>query len=234
MHETQLFIGEIRPLPQSRRPTGFYKQALETSVLIGPLGLAGDQQADLRVHGGPEKAVHLYPARHYARLAQAFPTAAAQLLPGSMGENISLDDLDESQVFVGERFALGGAILQLCQPRNPCWKIDERFDVDGMAAFIAEQGLTGWYFRVSQTGEARSGDRLRPLDRPPGAPNLRAAMRCWQEHRPTPEALEAIAATPGIAQHWQDKIVRRAAWLRANPDSAPPPVTTFHVKPDPA
>ena len=79
MHPTQLFIGEIRPLPQSGRPTGIYKHAVTATVDIGELGFSGDQQADQRVHGGPEKAVHLYPAAHYPRLAAAFPNAAPYL-----------------------------------------------------------------------------------------------------------------------------------------------------------
>lgn len=231
MHPTQLFIGTIRKLPQSGRPTGIYKQAVSTTVDIGELGFSGDQQADLRVHGGPEKAVHLYPAAHYLRLAAAFPDAAPLLQAGSLGENISVATLDESMVHIGQRFALGSAILQLCQPRNPCWKIDERFAADGMAAFIAEHGLTGWYFRVCQPGTADNGDALHPLDLPPGAPTLQAAMQCWQAHRPAVAELEQLAATPGIAAHWQAKITQRAAWLRAHPASHPAPVTTYHVKP---
>lgn len=233
MHPTQLFIGEIRPLPQSGRPTGIYKHAVTATVDIGELGFSGDQQADLRVHGGPEKAVHLYPAAHYPRLAAAFPNAAPLLQAGSLGENISVATLDESMVHIGQRFALGSAVLQLCQPRNPCWKIDERFAADGMAAFIAEHGLTGWYFRVCQPGTARNGDPLHPLDYPPEAPTLQAAMQCWQAHRPAPELLDRLAATPGIAAHWQGKIAQRAAWLHAHPELNPAPVTTFHVKPEP-
>ncbi|WP_371323843.1 MOSC domain-containing protein [Dechloromonas sp. ZY10] len=231
MHPTQLFIGELRPLPQSGRPSGIFKTPVCAPVSIAETGFAGDQQADLRVHGGPEKAVHLYPADHYPRLAAAFPEVAAQLVPGSLGENISVAGLDEHAVRIGETFALGSAVLQLCQPRNPCWKIDERFGVDGMAALIAREQLTGWYFRVCQPGLADNGTPLRSLGAPPQAPTLYAAMHSWQAHRPDPAQLEQLAATPGIARHWQAKIEQRLAWLRAYPAALPTPVASFHPRP---
>src|SRR5574343_1304600 len=83
MANISLFIGGIRPLPESGRPTGMYKQPANCPLELGPEGFVGDQQADRRVHGGPDKAVHLYPARHYARLAARFPEAGALLVAGS-------------------------------------------------------------------------------------------------------------------------------------------------------
>jgi len=228
---TRIFSGSICPLPESGRPTGMYKTRCSSTIQFTTEGITGDQQADRRVHGGPEKAVHLYPASHYRQLAEQFPEARALLVPGTLGENLSVDGLDESQVHIGDIWQLGGVLLQLCQPRNPCWKIDERLGVEGMAAFIAEHGLTGWYFRVCQPGTADNGDSLHPLDHPPGAPTLQAAMQCWQAHRPAVAELEQLAATPGIAAHWQAKITQRAAWLRAHAASPPAPVTTYHVKP---
>jgi MOSC domain-containing protein YiiM len=212
MAQISLFIGGIRPLPESGRPTGIYKQPVSQTLTIGIEGFAGDHQADRRVHGGPEKAVHLYPARHYARLAERFPEAAAQLLPGSMGENISTADLDEDAVRIGEIWQLGGARLQVCQPRSPCWKIDERFASEGMAAFIAEQRLTGWYWRVVTPGPAAPGDPL-ILEKPAAGPTLAEAMQLWQAHRPPLADLEKLAATQGIASQWKQKIEERVRWL---------------------
>jgi len=217
MTQVSLFIGGIRPLPGSGRPTGMYKQPVSGEIELGPEGFICDQQADRRVHGGPEKAVHLYPARHYARLARRFPEAAAQLVIGSLGENISTAELDESDVRIGDLWRLGSAILQVCQPRNPCWKIDERFACDGMAAFIAENWLTGWYWRVVTPGRVAPGDSLELTQAADGAFTLAEAMRCWQAHRPALADLEKLAATPGIASQWQQKISTRLEWLRKNP-----------------
>ncbi|HSG23030.1 MAG TPA: MOSC domain-containing protein [Azonexus sp.] len=230
MAKISLFIGGIRPLPESGRPTGIYKQPVTQRVAIGLEGFIGDKQADRRVHGGPEKAVHLYPARHYAKLAAQFPEAAAQLVPGSLGENISTPDLDENDVHIGDIYRLGTARLQVCQPRNPCWKIDERFAADGMAAFIAEHGLTGWYWRVVRPGEVSPEDELKLELAAPDVMTLAAAMQLWQTHRPQLAELEKLAATPGIASQWRQKIENRCQWLRQNIETPTPPA--FHPKPE--
>lgn len=227
-----LFVGSIRPLPESGRPTGMYKQAVSAPIELGHEGFAGDQQADRRVHGGPDKAVHLYPAAHYARLAARFPEAAGQLVVGSIGENISTGDLDENDVRVGDIWQLGSARLQVCQPRSPCWKIDERYACDGMAQFIAEQRLTGWYWRVVAPGLVSPGDALLLERSDPAAFTLADAMLLWQAHRPSLAAMEKLAAAPGIADHWRQKIANRLDWLRQHAGQTPPPVTAFHVKPE--
>lgn len=216
MAKTLLFIGGIRPLPESGRPTGMYKQPATGRLEIGLEGFTADQQADRRVHGGPEKAIHLYPAAHYAKLAERFPEAASLLIPGSNGENISTPDLTEADVRIGDIYRLGSARLQVCQPRNPCWKIDERYSSEGMAAFIAEHRLTGWYWRVIAPGYCIPGDELE-LDTPASnAPTLADAMLLWQNHRPALAELEQLAATPGIATQWQSKMEQRMQWLRKN------------------
>ena len=215
MAHISLFIGGIRPLPDSGRPTGIYKQPAIGPLTLNSEGFVGDAQADRRVHGGPEKAVHLYPARHYARLAAQFPEAAAQLLPGSLGENISTADLDENDVRIGDIWQLGGARLQVCQPRNPCWKIDERFACQGMAAYIADQGLTGWYWRVLTPGRVTPGDVL-SLEQAADTFILAEAMQLWRAHRPPLAELERLAAAPGIASQWKQKIENRVRWLAQN------------------
>lgn len=232
MANVSLFIGGIRPLPESGRPTGMYKQPAAGPLDLDREGFIGDDQADRRVHGGPEKAVHLYPARHYAKLAERFPDAASQLVIGSIGENISTPDLDENDVRIGDIWRLGSAELQVCQPRNPCWKIDERFASDGMAAFIAEHRLTGWYWRVVQPGRVAPGDQLDLLQAAEGGFTLAEAMLCWQAHRPALADLEKLAASPGIAKNWQQKIVSRVEWLRKNPEKTSPMPVAFHVKPE--
>lgn len=214
MAEVSLFVGDIRSLPESGRPTGMFKAPVLGAIELGYEGFVGDQQADRRVHGGLEKAVHLYPARHYEKLALRFPEAAQSLVAGSLGENLSTEDLDERNVRIGEVWTLGSARLQACQPRNPCWKIDERFSSDGMAAYIAEALLTGWYWRVIQPGLISPGDSLDLLQAAPNAPTLHEAMLLWQEHRPSLSDLEQLAQVPGIASGWRDKINQRLSYLK--------------------
>ena len=217
-----LFVGSIRPLPESGRPTGIYKQPVHAPLALGPEGLAGDHQADRRVHGGRDKAVHLYPAGHYARLAERFPAAARLLLPGSLGENLSTADLDENDICLGDIWRLGHARLQLSQPRSPCWKIDERFGCDGMAAFIAETGRTGWYWRVLAPGTVSPGDALMLEQRSAEPISLATATASLRHHRPPVAMLDRIAAAPGIAADWRRKIADRADWLRRHPAPAAP------------
>lgn len=213
MAKVSLFIGNIRPLPDSGRPSGIFKQAVSAPLALGHTGFVGDQQADRRVHGGPEKAVHLYPTVHYDRLARRFPEIAGQLVPGSIGENIATADLDESLVRIGDIWRLGSACLQVCQPRSPCWKIDARYGAEGMAAFIAEERLTGWYWRVLTPGTVTPGDELQPEAIARDAPTLAEAMLLWQAHRPPLAELERLAGLPGIAEQWKQKIIERARWL---------------------
>ena len=232
MTTVQLYIGAIRRLDDEGQSSAIYKQPVTGSIFLGSEGLAGDAQADRRVHGGPEKAVHHYAAENYARLAAHFPAVAAQLIPGSVGENVSTTGWDESNVFIGDVFRLGDARVQVSQPRSPCWKIDYRYGCTGMAAQIAESGLTGWYYRVLETGQVASDAPFELLSRPAGAVSLAELWQVWREHRPDPAALARLSAAPGLNPGWQKKLLDRLDWLRANAttqNSAPP---AFHVKPN--
>lgn len=178
-----LYVGGLRPLPPEGQPTGIFKQRVAGPLHLGREGFAGDAQGDRRVHGGPEKAVHLYPAGHYARLAAAFPTAAALLVPGGLGENLSATGLAEDDVCIGDVYRLGGATLQVSRPRSPCWKIDRRLGVEGVMAHIAATGMTGWYFRVLAEGLVASGDGLVLLRRDPAGLTVLQALRDKQSAR---------------------------------------------------
>lgn len=228
---SRLAVGPVSALPEGR-PTAIYKNAVDGPLAIGPLGLEGDAQADRRVHGGPEKAVHLYPSDHYGKLAAAFPEAASTLVPGSLGENLAVAGTDEAQVCVGDIYVFGSARLQVSQPRSPCWKIDSRHGADGIAAHIAEHGLTGWYFRVLTPGSARVGDALQPEARNPDPVSLAELWQGWQIHRPPLELLERLAATPGLTPDWSRRLRQRADWLRANPQAAAAAATTWHPRRD--
>lgn len=211
-----LFLGGIRPLPPENQPTGMFKREHAQPVWLGKEGLAGDAQADRRVHGGAEKALHQYPVGHYARLAAAFPDAAPLLVPGSIGENLSVPGWDEAKVCIGDVFRLGDARIQVAQPRSPCWKIDRRYGAEGMAQFIAECGLTGWYYRVVEEGEVAAGCAFELVERP--APHMTVArvLELHRTQRPPLAELEALAKTPGLSPNWAKKVVERIEWLRRN------------------
>src|SRR3546814_17621492 len=114
---TKIFAGAVQAMPGDGRPTGIFKQAVVGEVEIGFEGIVSDAQADRRVHGGPEKALHHFPARNYALLAPRFPEIAAQFLPGSIGENFSTDEWHEEEVCIGD--GLRGR--EWCRRRG--WKV---------------------------------------------------------------------------------------------------------------
>jgi MOSC domain-containing protein YiiM len=210
---TLLFRGELRRIDEHGQWTGIYKQPVDEPIRIGFSGLDGDRQADRRVHGGLEKAVHFYPVDHYRYLATRFPAIAEQLVAGSIGENLSAGDLDEKTVFIGDIFRLGGVRLQVTQPRSPCWKIDARYGFDGLAQAIATTGVTGWYFRVLDEGMVDPGDELRRVERLPDAISLAESWQVWREHRPETRRLERLLAAPGLTDGWREKVRNRLLWL---------------------
>jgi MOSC domain-containing protein YiiM len=214
-----IFTGKVGLLPGESRGSAIAKEPLAGPCAIGPEGLAGDEHADSRAHGGGEKAVHLFPAEHHATLAAAFPEAR-HLRPGGLGENLSTRGITEDQACIGDIFALGSARLQIAQPRTPCWKIDVRCGVQGVAAFVAEHGVAGWYFRVLTPGECAAGDALAHLERPAGAVSLARFNRSMAAKRPALALLEELANAPGLAQDWVRKIRSRMEWLQQNGETS--------------
>jgi MOSC domain-containing protein YiiM len=230
MTQIMLFSGGLTRIEEHGQSTGIYKKPVIGPIELSFAGLAGDIQADRRVHGGPEKALHQYAVDNYRRLAERLPAIAAQLLVGSIGENISAAAVDESTVFIGDVFSLGRARVQVTQPRSPCWKIDHRYAHDGVARLIAETGLTGWYYRVLAGATISSGDRLELIERLPGAVSLAELWRIWREHRPDPAILERLSAAPGLTPSWQKKLHDRLSWLRTNSGTPEVARTLFHPR----
>ncbi|HEX5802831.1 MAG TPA: MOSC domain-containing protein [Azospira sp.] len=218
--QVRLFAGRPVRIDDAGQFSAIWKQPLAGPVRITREGLVGDAQADRRVHGGPEKAVHHYAGENYARLAARFPELAGALVVGSIGENLSTFGVDEHTLCIGDVFRLGSAVLQISQPRRPCWKIDARYATQGVTAHIVDSGLTGWYYRVLEEGEAAPGADFTQLERPPGAVPLATLWRVWHEHRPERGQLAACADAPGLTPAWVHKIRDRLDWLAANPEGA--------------
>ena len=159
-------VGRIAPLGPNGVPSGFIKSAVQGPIRVGPLGLQGDEQADLSVHGGPDKAVYIYPSEHYPRWSQDAPRHASVLVPGAFGENITTVGIDEDAVSVGEIFRIGTAELQVTQPRMPCFKLALRFDDPTLGRIMVQSGRTGWYMRVRTPGTIQAGDAMESVRRP--------------------------------------------------------------------
>jgi MOSC domain-containing protein YiiM len=211
-----LFAGGITLIGTAQQRTGIVKQPRER-VSVTAEGVAGDVQADRRFHGGPDKAVHHFPADHYARLARQFPAVAPRLGAGALGENLSTLGWTDDDVAIGDVYGAGNVALQVTQPRSPCWKIDDRLGEPGAARWIAGQAITGWYCRVLAAGELRVGDELVVVERPAVPVTVATFWRIVQAHRPRVADLEQLAAIAGLATDWRRRIEERLAWLAANP-----------------
>ena len=211
-----VYTGRPARLPDGRI-SAIVKTSITTPLKLGALGLEGDQVADPRVHGGPEQALHQYPAERYAEWARIFPEIAARLVPGSIGENISAPGMTEDNVCIGDVFRWGDAEIQVSQPRMPCWKIDARFGVEGLTEAVMHAGHAGWYYRVLREGTVAAGLWLELVDRPEGAVSLAGFWATQNAHRPAVGELLKIAGAPGLTEKWQAKFRQRAEWLRNNP-----------------
>src|SRR5580765_350121 len=121
-HLLSVQTGRTAPLGPDGVPSAFVKIARQGAVAVTRLGLDGDEQADLTVHGGPEKAVYAYAAAHYPQWAAAFPQLEGHFSAGAMGENLTVSGLAEDGICVGDVHQAGSALLQVCQPRQPCFK----------------------------------------------------------------------------------------------------------------
>lgn len=200
--------GPIAPLGPQAVPSGFRKHPRLGAVAIGLLGLEGDQQADLSVHGGPEKAVYCYAAASYPRWARSHPAHDWQ--PGMLGENLTIAGFDETTLCIGDTLAVGAARLQICQPRQPCFKLALSLDDPALVRAMVENGLCGWYCRVLEPGQVRAGDAVWLEARPNPDWSVRRVADLIHAHAPDPAALRALAALPGLAGQWPPRLRRKA------------------------
>ena len=199
-------VGPIAPLGPDRVPSGFIKHKVDGAVAVGPLGLDGDEQADLRVHGGVDKAVYGYPLSHYALWRQEFPQHEALFGPGSVGENLSIDGMAETDVCVGDVHAMGTALLQVCQPRQPCFKFVLRFEDERVAPAMVHNGRAGWYYRVLRTGTVGAGEAVRLEDRPNPDFSFARLVELISRRNATRAELVRLAEMTGLATELQARI----------------------------
>jgi MOSC domain-containing protein YiiM len=158
-------VGLPREVSWKGKPvtTGIFKQPVAGRVMMRSLNLDGDQQADLTVHGGTEKAIYAYPMEHYAYWRQELPEEA---LPwGAFGENLTIEGLSETTVNIGDRFRIGTAEVMVTQPRFPCFKLNLKFGRDDMVKRFLNSRLSGIYFSVVQEGEVGAGDAIELVGR---------------------------------------------------------------------
>lgn len=188
--------------------TGIFKAPVIGPVMIRTLNLDGDRQADLTVHGGPQKAVYAYPAEHYSYWRDQFPEAV--LSPAMFGENLTTEGLFEDSLFIGDRLKVGDAVLEVTQPRMPCYKLALKFGRDDMIKRFLASGTSGFYFSVIEEGEVTAGSPVEIVSRDANKVSVSDITRLYVSHEPNEDLLQRAVRVQALPRSWKDYLVERA------------------------
>lgn len=196
--------GAENPMDRPWR-TGFFKDEVSTPLFLGHTNLDGDGQADLRNHGGPEKAVCVYPASRYPywrrRLGLEMPF-------GSFGENITVANLDEDSACIGDIYTVGSATVQISQPRSPCWKLARRWRIKELALLFQQTGFTGWYLRVLKEGTISQDQEFTLIERPLPQWTISRTNQVRYGMKQHPAEVAALAQCEALGTSWRRRFTR--------------------------
>ena len=211
-------LGTEGAADPAERPwvTGFIKAPVAGPVAAGRTNLNGDGQADLVNHGGPDKAVCVYPEAHYPHWRADLDLP--DLAPGAFGENFTVVGLAEPDVCIGDVWTVGGAVFQVSQPRQPCWKLARRWRVKDLALRVQQTGFTGWYFRVLQEGVVEAGQPLALVERPEPNWTVERANRVMHHLKSDYAQAAELAAVSLLSASWKATLRTRAE-KHAHPDA---------------
>lgn len=189
-----VLVGPVQRLGATT--SGIAKYPVQGRRRVERLGLLGDEQADLRVHGGEDKAVHAYAWSHYARWREELPDHPLLETPGAFGENLSLDGLDEHGVCIGDHWRIGTALLSVTQGRQPCAKLNLRFGIADMAVRVLTTQRAGWYLRVLEPGWLQAGDPCELIARVHPRYSVAGLLALIRDRETRPELLAPVLALP--------------------------------------
>ncbi len=198
-----IHTGKVAPLGPEGVPSAFIKASRAQAVQVVPLGIIGDEQADLAVHGGLEKAVYGYSFEHYDAWRTERPQHATALVPGAFGENLCIEGMSEADICVGDIHRIGSTRLQICQPREPCFKLALRFADKTMPKAMIRSGRAGWYYRVVESGETAPGDAVHLDARPNPDFQFARLVELISRGAATRGELERMRAMEGLATQWR-------------------------------
>jgi MOSC domain-containing protein YiiM len=200
------FDGAADPFEESWT-TAICKMPVATPIFLTRTNLAGDGQADRVNHGGIDKAVCAYSAEHYPDWQAAL--GCEDLVDGGFGENFTIAGQTEDDVCVGDVWSAGDALIQVSQPRQPCWKLGRRWRRPDFAARVVANGRTGWYYRILREGLVRRGDGLTLVQRPQPSWTISAANHVMH-YQPDRAAAVALSRIETLSKSWRETLARRA------------------------
>jgi len=182
--------------------TSIFKAPVAGRVPVARLNLRGDEQSDLSVHGGPDKAVYAYPSEHYDYWRNEVPGLDFPL--GVFGENLTTEGLGEDTVCIGDRFRAGTAELVATQPRMPCFKLGIRFGRPDMVKRFLRSGRTGFYFKVIEEGEVATGDAIERVGRSEEGVTVADIVALYVAEAPPPDLLRRASRLPDLPESWRE------------------------------
>ena len=191
--------------------TGIFKEPVAGRVGVRAINLDGDKQADLTVHGGPDKAVYAYPVEHYDYWRKELPDV--ELPWGVFGENFTVEGLGEGRLNIGQRLRIGTAAFAVTQPRLPCYKLAFRFGRPDMVKRFLRSRRTGFYLRVLREGEVSAGDTIEPLGRDPGGITVADITRLYAFEKDNRELMQRAMAVAALPESWRDYFAGRITEL---------------------
>lgn len=208
-----LNVGLPRLVLRNDEPvsTGIFKEPVAGRVMMRKLNLDGDRQADLSVHGGPEKAVYIYPSEHYDFWKRELPEM--NLPWGMFGENLTTTGLFETETHVGDKFRVGAAEVMVTQPRIPCYKLGIRFGrVDIIKRFLISE-RSGFYVSVLKEGEVAAGDEFEVLEKNALGVTVVDVTRLYSTDRENVDLLRRAIATEELPESWREYFKKRLEHL---------------------
>jgi len=196
-------VGRPRTVRWRGNPvaTGIYKEPVAGRVVVRRLNLDGDQQADLTVHGGPDKAVYVYPIEHYESWAHERGQSPYSF--GQFGENFTVEGMLEETVHIGDIFRIGDTQLEVTQPRVPCYKLGIKMGSTQFLKQFLASGRTGYYMRVLEEGEVGAGDSIERITTDPERLTIRQAVRLAFFEQDDVAMLEKALRIPALAHEWR-------------------------------
>ena len=196
-------VGRPRLVMRNREPvsTGIFKEPVTGRVMLRTLNLDGDRQADLTVHGGPEKAVYVYPSEHYAFWKEELPEL--DLPWGMFGENFTTEGLLETETHVGDRFRIGSAEVMVTQPRMPCYILGIRFGRNDIIKRFLISERTGFYVSVLREGEVGAGDEFELIARNSSGVRVVDITRLYGSEKGNVDLMRRAIATEPLPDSWR-------------------------------
>ncbi len=182
--------------------TGIFKEPVAGRVMARRLNLDGDRQADLSVHGGPEKAIYVYPTDYYEAWHEELPQI--DMPWGMFGENLTVEGLRDNTVHIGDQFRIGSALVVVTQPRLPCYKLAIRFGRDDMLKRFLVSGRTGFYLAVVEEGDIAAGDLIMLVRRDEHAISVAEITQLSVSHTKNLEALRRAIALETLPESWRE------------------------------